>query len=86
MEQILVTVDTDQPLQNIRKAINMLRGVVSTTIMKEPILTKTEQQQAYVKESLTRALQEVKQAKLEGRKLPDARDLFKELDEEEPES
>ena len=30
MKQILVTVDTNQPLQNIRKAINMLRGVVST--------------------------------------------------------
>ena len=29
MKQILVTVDTNQPLQNIRKAINMLRGVVS---------------------------------------------------------
>ena len=39
MEQILVTVDSNQPLQNIRKAINMLRGVVSTTVVKEPILT-----------------------------------------------
>ena len=53
MEQILVTVDSNQPLQNIRKAINMLRGVVSTTVVKEPILTKTQKQQAYVKESLT---------------------------------
>ena len=77
MKQILVTVDTNQPLQNIRKAINMLRGVVSTTVVKEPILTKTQKQQAFVKESLTRALQEVKLAKLEGRKLPDARDLLK---------
>ena len=51
--------------------------------MKEPILTKTEKQQAYVKESLTRALQEVKLAKLEGRKLPDAHDLIKELESEE---
>ena len=40
MKQILVTVDTDQPLQNIRKAINMLRGVVSTTVVNEPVLTK----------------------------------------------
>ena len=38
MEQILVTVDSNQPLQNIRKAINMLRGVVSTTVVKEPIM------------------------------------------------
>ena len=83
MEQILVTVDTNQPLQNIRKAINMLRGVVSTTVMKEPILTKTERQQAYVKESLTRALQEVKLAKLEGRELQSFDDFLKELDEEE---
>ena len=83
IEQILVTVDSNQPLQNIRKAINMLRGVVSTTVVKEPILTKTQKQQAFVKESLTRALQEVKLAKLEGRKLPDARDLLKDLEMED---
>lgn len=83
MKQILVTVDTDQPLQNIRKAINMLRGVVSTTVVKEPVLTKTQKQQVFVKESLTRALQEVKLAKLEGRKLPDARDLLKDLEMED---
>lgn len=83
MEQILVTIDNNQPLQNIRKAINMLRGVVSTSIVKEPVLTKTQRQQAYVKESLTRALQEVKLAKLEGRKLQSIDDFLKELDEEE---
>lgn len=83
MEQILVTVDTNQPLQNIRKAINMLRGVVSTTVLKEPVLTKTQKQQAYVKESLTRALQEVKLAKLEGRELQSVDNFLKELDEEE---
>ncbi len=83
MEQILVTVDNNQPLQNIRKAINMLRGVVSTTIMKEPVLTKTQKQQAYVKESLTRAMQEVRLAKLEGRKLQSIDEFLKELDEEE---
>ena len=82
MGQILVTVDENQPLQNIRKAINMLRGVVSTSVMKEPILTKTEKQQAYVKESLTRALQEVKLARLEGRKLQSFDNFLKELDEE----
>lgn len=83
MEQILVTVDSGQPLQSIRKAINMLRGVVSTSIVKEPVLTKTQRQQAYVKESLTRALQEVKLAKLEGRKLQSIDDFLKELDEED---
>lgn len=83
MEQILVTVDSGQPLQNIRKAINMLRGVVSTSIVKEPVLTKTQRQQAYVKESLIRALQEVKLAKLEGRKLQSIDDFLKELDEKD---
>ena len=84
MEQILVTIDTeDQSLQKIRAAIKMLRGVVSTSVMKDPVLTKTEKQQAYVKESLTRAMQEVRMAKLKGQKLPDARDLLKELDEED---
>ncbi len=46
------------------------------------MIAKTERQQAYVKESLTRAIQEVKLARLEGRKLPDARDIFKEIDVE----
>ena len=55
----------------------MLRGVVSTSVMKNPVLTKTEKQQAYVKDSLTRAMQEVRMAKLNGQKLPDARDLLK---------
>ena len=83
MEQILVTIENGQPLQSIRKAINMLRGVVKTSVVKEPVLTKTEKQQAYVKETLTRALQEVKLARQEGRKLPDARDFLKELELEE---
>lgn len=83
MEQILVTVDNGQPLQNIRKAINMLRGVVKTSVVKEPVLTKTERQQAYVKETLTRAMQEVKLARLEGRKLQSIDDFLKELDEED---
>ena len=82
MEQILVTVDESQPLQNVRKAIKLLRGVVSATVMKEPILTKAEKQQAYVKESLTRALQEAKLAKLEGRKLQSIDDFLNELDNE----
>ena len=70
-------------LTNIRKAITMLRGVVSTSVLKEPILTKTEKQQAYVKESLTRALQEVRLAKLEGCKLQSFDEFLNELDEKE---
>lgn len=65
------------PWQKNRNRRMMLRGVVSTSVMKDPVLTKTEKQQAYVKESLTRAMQEVRMAKLNGQKLPDARDLLK---------
>ncbi len=82
MEQILVTVDENQQIQNIRKAINMLKGVISTTVMKEPLLSKTEHQKAYVRESLEKALQEVKLAKLQGKQLQTADDFLKELDEE----
>ena len=46
-------------------------------------LAKTERQQAYVRESLTRAMQEVKLARLERRKLQSFDDFMKDLDEEE---
>lgn len=81
MNQILVTIDNEHPLQSIRKAINMLRGVVSTTIVKEPMLSNTQKQQAYVKDSLSRAFNEIKTAKIEGRKLQSVDDFLKELDE-----
>lgn len=82
MEQILVTVDTKQPLQNIRRAINMLRGVVSTSIVKDPVLSKTQKQKTYVKDSLTRAFNEIKMAKLENKELQSVDDFLRELDEE----
>ena len=44
---------------------------------------KTTQQKAYVKESLTRALDEVKRAKREGRKLLSLDKLIEELEMEE---
>lgn len=81
MGQILVTIDNNQPLQNIRRAIDMLRGVISTTIVKEPTLSKTLRQQEYVKESLTRAFNEVKTAKEERKKLQNIDDFLKELDD-----
>lgn len=83
MEQLLVTIDNNQPLQNIRNAINMLRGVISTSIVKDPTFSKTEKQQAYVKDSLTKAFNEIKLAKLEGKELQSVDDFLKELDEEE---
>ena len=42
---------------------------------------KREAQQAYVRESLMNALDEVRQAHSSGRKLPDARHLFDDLDD-----
>ncbi|MBP5478778.1 MAG: hypothetical protein J6Y15_05385 [Bacteroidaceae bacterium] len=45
--------------------------------------TKTAQQKAYVKETLTRALDEVKRAKREGRKLQSLDDLIEEFEMKE---
>jgi len=42
---------------------------------------KREAQQAYVRESLTHAIQEARQAHATGKPLPDARNLFDELDD-----
>lgn len=42
---------------------------------------KTLQQQNYVRQSLGRAFDELKEAQASGRKLPDARSLFKMMDE-----
>lgn len=81
MEQILVTIDDTQPSASIRNAIEMLRGVVPASIIKESPLTIEEKQKAYVKESLSRALQEVKLAKLQGKKLQDVDDFIREMKE-----
>ena len=48
-----------------------------------PSNKKTLRQQAYVKESLERAFDEMKQARREGRKLQSADDFIKELEAEE---
>lgn len=65
--------------------IELLRGVVSTTVFKtkDESNKKTLRQQAYVKESLERAFDEMKQARREGRKLQSADDFIKELEAEE---
>lgn len=81
MTQILVTLDEDVTTQHVRKAIELLRGVVSTTVFKTKVKadSKTLCQQAYVKDSLERAFEEVKQAHREGRMLQNADDFIKEL-------
>lgn len=42
---------------------------------------ETNQQQEYVRKSLCRAFDELKEAKTSDKKLPDARDLFRLMDE-----
>ena len=85
MTQILVTLNEDATTLHVRKAIELLRGVVSTTVFKtkDESNKKTLRQQAYVKESLERAFDEMKQARREGRKLQSADDFIKELGAEE---
>lgn len=48
----------------------------------ESVLTKAQKQEAYVSESLTRAFNELKLAKDEGRELQSVDDFLTELDEE----
>lgn len=79
--KLVVSVTDPSMVNKLKNAIKLLNGVSSISVMKEPKLTKTERQQAYVKETLTRALQEVKLARQEGRKLQSIDDFLKELDE-----
>ena len=82
MEQILVTIDDTQSLSSVRNAIKMLRGVVSASIVKKVQTNSDEEaQQTYVKDSLTRAIREVRLAKLEGKTLQSADDFIKEMRE-----
>ena len=85
MTQILVTLNEDATTLHVRIAIELLRGVVSTTVFKtkDESNKKTIRQQAYVKKSLERAFDEMKQARREGRKLQSADDFIKELEAEE---
>ena len=80
--QLVVSVTDPSLLNKLKNAIKLLNGVGSISVVKDPVPTKTERQQAYVKETLTRALQEVKLAQQEGRKLQSFDDFLKELDEE----
>ena len=80
MAQILVTVNEDITTQSIRKAIEMIKGVVSTSIYKtsEKGMTK-KQKELYVKESLTRAWEEVKTAEASNRQLQPLDDFLNEI-------
>lgn len=80
MTQILVTLNDGAATQTVRRAIGLLRGVASTTVMKTKSeeSSKTLGQQKFVKDSLTRALNEVKEAKNAGRKLQSLDDFLEE--------
>lgn len=80
MAQILVTVDEDIATQSIRKAIEMIKGVVSTRIYnkEEKEMTK-QQQERYVKESLTRAWEEMKLAQASHTQLQTLDDFLNEI-------
>ena len=56
MTQIIVTLDEDSMVPSIRRAIGMLRGVVSTSIYKG----EDESRKKYLKESLARAVADLK--------------------------
>ena len=76
-----MTIDDSQSLASVRNAITKLRGVVSTSVLKNTSLSKTEKQQAYVKDTLTRAMKEVKLSKPEGKEFQDIDDFIKEMRE-----
>lgn len=77
MTQILVTLDEESTAQSIRRAIGMLRGVVSTSIYKG----EEQARKAYVKETLTRAVTEMKAAKGKGLKRQTDSDFVREIEE-----
>ena len=81
MTQILVTLDEDVTTQHVRKAIELLRGVVSTTVLKTKGVTndKTLRQQKYVKESLERAFDEMERARRGDHKMMTDEEFLDEL-------
>lgn len=80
MTQLIVTLDDSSPVPSLRKAIGMLKGVVSTAIYPVEAMTARRQaQQAYVRESLTAAFRELDEAKRTGKQLQTADDFLKEI-------
>lgn len=84
MSQILVTINEDAAMQRIRQAIEMVKGVVSTSILKEDTSSETVlEQQLNMRESITRAFQEVKDAQTSGKKLRTADEFLQEFNSEQ---
>lgn len=84
MTQIIVNLNNGASVQTIRRAIALLRGVASTTLIKTKTDNerKTLAQQEYVKQTLTRALGEVKEAKRTSNKLKSLDDFLAEQQQE----
>lgn len=82
--QIIDTFDDVSLISQVKKAISLMKGVKSVT---SPRISKKQltPQQQYVKESLTRALIEVKQAKRNGKVLMSADDFLNEMLNEDSE-
>lgn len=80
MTQILVNLDNGASPQTVRRAIALLRGVASTTLIENSTdeESKSRGQQRYVKETLTRALNEVKEARRAGKELKSFDDFLTE--------
>lgn len=85
MTQILVTLNEDVGTRTIRRAIELLRGVASTSVMRTRSLDtqKTLAQQKYVKDSLGRAFEELKVAQQGGKELKSLDDFIEELKTEQ---
>ena len=76
------TVNTTDSLWSL--IVNQKKSVQKTIASRLSALLeedKREAQQAYVRESMMNALDEVRQAHSSGKKLPDARHLFDDLDD-----
>lgn len=76
--QIVVTFDDVSFISQVKKAISLMKGVKSVYSPRVSKKQLTPQQQ-YVKDSLTRALNEVKEAKRTGRALMSADDFLNEM-------
>ncbi len=77
MAQILVTVEDNAPIANIKKAFSLVRGVIS---VKTTGMTKKESQEKYVKETLEMAFKELKEEREGKIKLKTLDEVLKEIE------
>ncbi len=79
MAQILVTIDESITTKSIRHAIEMLKGVISTSLYDtEKKVSKKKAQETYVKDSLGRAFDEIKQNNISNAKFQSLDDFLME--------